>query len=208
MPDQFAEAECPVRALSAERTFWEKATILHVEYHRGGGKSPGERQTRHYYDLVKLYESPAGKNALEQIDLLEAVVKHKRLFFRSAWAHYEEAKPGSFRLVPPNMRLTHLKVDYAEMHQVMIFGDSPSFESDARNACRLGVGDQLARQEALAAAKDPAAGGPGPSGRRAGSRSDSVPRSRSPVNEMAIRRGDDGDQGGRALAWCVAGVLS
>jgi hypothetical protein len=129
MPEQFAKPECPVRVLSAERTFWEKATILHAECHRGPGKPPGERQTRHYYDLVKLYENPLGQNALKRIDLLAAVVKHKMLFFRSGWARYEEAKPGSFRLVPSADRLPQLKADYAEMQEVMIFGDSPSFEA-------------------------------------------------------------------------------
>jgi hypothetical protein len=129
MPEQFAQAECRVRALDAERTFWEKATILHAECHRGAGKVPGERQTRHYYDLVKLYESPAGKNALTRPDLLKAVVKHKTLFFRSAWAKYEEAKPGSFRLVPPSERLDHLRADYAQMQEVMIFGESPTFDA-------------------------------------------------------------------------------
>jgi hypothetical protein len=128
MPEQFAKAECLVRSLGAERTFWEKATILHAEYHRDEKSVSKEKMTRHYYDLVKLFASPAGKRSLEQLPLLEAVVSHKRLFFRSGWANYDTAKPGTFRLVPPDFRLAELKADYAEMREIMIFGDSPEFE--------------------------------------------------------------------------------
>jgi len=62
--------------------------------------------------------------ALGQPNLLEAVVKHKTLFFRSAWAKYEQAKPGSFHLVPPKERLAQLEADYNEMREVMIFGEA------------------------------------------------------------------------------------
>ena len=130
MPDQFARRECRVRALRAERTFWEKATILHAEFHRPPDNPSKERLTRHYYDLVKLYgrrgrEAGASSNS----KLLEAVVKHKRSSSRSAWASYDEARPGHFRLVPPDDRLAQLRTDYAEMQEVMIFGESPSFDS-------------------------------------------------------------------------------
>lgn len=129
MPDQFARSECRVRALSAERTFWEKATILHAEFHRAPDNPSKERLTRHYYDLVKLYGGAAGKQALAKPNLLEAVVRHKSLFFASGWARYHEARPGSFRLVPPDDRLAQLRADYAGMQEVMIFGESPSFDS-------------------------------------------------------------------------------
>jgi hypothetical protein len=129
MPGQFAEAECQVRSLGAERTFWEKATILHAEYHRDEKSVSREKMTRHYYDLVTLFASPIGKEALEQLPLLEAVISHKRLFFRSGWAHYDTARPGTFRLAPPDFRLAELRADYAEMREVMIFGESPNFDS-------------------------------------------------------------------------------
>lgn len=117
-----------VNVLSAERTFWEKATLLHAEYHRPVEKGSRERLTRHYCDLVKLWSSPIGKNALNQVELLQAVVRHKKLFFRSAWANYESAKPGSFRLLPKEVMLPRLRSDYSKMQKVMIFGESPSFD--------------------------------------------------------------------------------
>jgi hypothetical protein len=55
-------------------------------------------------------------------------VAHKSLFFRSSWANYEAAVPGSFRLVPPPERHAALKADYRDMQENMIFGESYSFE--------------------------------------------------------------------------------
>ena len=127
-PASFEEPTCRVRTLSAERTFWEKVTILHAESHRPKDKPSGERLSRHYYDVAKLYQNDIGQRALARTDLLEAVVKHKRLFFRSGWANYDTAVLGSFRLVPPEERRASLETDYRVMRETMIFGESYSFD--------------------------------------------------------------------------------
>ena len=41
-----------VNVLSPLRTFWEKATLIHVECHRGRLESSPERLSRHWYDLA------------------------------------------------------------------------------------------------------------------------------------------------------------
>ncbi len=97
-PDLFENSECPVVAILAERTFWEKATILHQEAHRPG--LIPSRHSRHYYDLYKLALSPIRDKALADVQLLHDVVEFKTKFYPSAWARYELAKPGSFRLLP------------------------------------------------------------------------------------------------------------
>mgnify|MGYP001561344773 CR=1 FL=1 len=104
IPEPFKNPSCKVKALSPERTFWEKATILHVCYHRPAGKPFLPRQSRHYYDVMKLYEKGVGKKALGDLDLLKSVAEHKTVFFRAAAAKYDEAVPGSLRLVPPGAR--------------------------------------------------------------------------------------------------------
>jgi hypothetical protein len=124
LPAAFREAQCRVHVLAGERTFWEKATSLHAEYHRPADKTTGERVSRHYYDLARLYDGPIGKRALSRLDLLEAVVKHKQLFFRSARARYEEAQPGTLRLVPHKDRSEALERDYRAM-AVMMFESPP-----------------------------------------------------------------------------------
>lgn len=125
-PDLFDAPIIEVDTLAVERTFWEKATILHAEHHRPADKATGERMSRHYYDVAMLARSGHAEHALERTDLLDVVARHKALFFRSGWARYDEAKPGSLRLIPAEARLADLAADYAKMAP-MFFGEPPSF---------------------------------------------------------------------------------
>lgn len=52
-PQLFEESECTVQVIKAERTFWEKATILHHEAHRPLGNPQPPRNSRHYYDMAQ-----------------------------------------------------------------------------------------------------------------------------------------------------------
>ena len=124
-PKVFEDPSCPVIAISAERTFWEKAAILHKEAHRVG--TIPLRHSRHYYDIHKLAASSAAKSALADLNLLEEVVKFKQRFYPSAWAQYDLAKPGTFKLIPSAAHLIELEKDYQSM-AVMLFGKIPAFD--------------------------------------------------------------------------------
>jgi hypothetical protein len=50
-PGTFEPSEFPVHALLPERTFWEKAMLLHEESYRPADKMRKSRLARHYYDL-------------------------------------------------------------------------------------------------------------------------------------------------------------
>ena len=107
-PQLFAEAACTVKVLEAERTFWEKATLLHEYYSRDDNRT-GDRLSRHFYDLHALANSPIGASALHRIDLLERVVKHKTIFFKTSRANYEEAANGNIHLIPSAGKLAALR---------------------------------------------------------------------------------------------------
>ena len=108
-----------------ERTFWEKATILHQEAHRAALIPP--RYSRHYYDLYKLASSPVREAALRQLGLLRDVVEFKQRFYASTWARYDLALPGTMKLLPVRKeQLTDLERDYQAM-RVMFFGERPQF---------------------------------------------------------------------------------
>ena len=127
-PDRITDAGVVVRTLSIARTFWEKATILHAEAHRASaGKSPRARYSRHYADLAVLADHECAAEALADIALLNRVVTHKKIFFRSGSAKYEEARPGSFRLVPTQNYLNLLEKDYKDMRE-MFFGEPLSWD--------------------------------------------------------------------------------
>ncbi len=126
-PDEFKESNFQVVALNAERTFWEKATILHFEHHRPQEKKMRPRLSRDIYDLCCMAVHESGQRALKDLDLLESVVNYKNQYFRSSFANYDKAKPGTFRLVPKSHRLPDLKSDYQQMKE-MFYEDPPNFE--------------------------------------------------------------------------------
>ena len=127
-PDLDPEQEVRVVALAARRTFWEKITILHAEYHRPPDKALPGRYSRHYYDVAMMARGPIKEAALADRELLARVVRHKRIFYPSAWARYDLAQLGTVRLLPENSRVTALRRDYREMG-VMIFGEPPAFDA-------------------------------------------------------------------------------
>ena len=96
-------------------------------HHAPADKKFRDRQSRHYYDVVRLYQNELGQAAIRDTDLLLKVASHKEVFFPAAWARYVDAKPGTLRIVPPDARLTELEQDYRKM-QEMIFGEPPAFE--------------------------------------------------------------------------------
>jgi hypothetical protein len=118
--DVFLDWQCEVVALEIERSFWEKATILHSEYHRPAGKATPERFSRHYADTASLAQHPEANTAIDQHELRNRVVAWKSRFFGSTWASYEKAKPGSFRLVPPAERQPALRRDYQAMRDMYL----------------------------------------------------------------------------------------
>jgi hypothetical protein len=125
LPNAFPDWRCEVVALEVERTFWEKATILHTEYHRTVEKPMPDRFSRHYADTAALAKHPTGSGAIDQHDLRDRVVAWKGQFFGSSWANYDQAKPGTFRLVPPAERLPALHRDYQAMRAMYLSEPAP-----------------------------------------------------------------------------------
>ncbi|WP_336620916.1 nucleotidyl transferase AbiEii/AbiGii toxin family protein [Cupriavidus consociatus] len=127
-PSFFEDSTCTVTVLSARRTFWEKATALHAEAHRPTESPTPQYLSRHYYDLALLFDSEEGKAAATDFGLLAQVVTHKATFFRSSWARYDIARPGTLRLIPNEARIKDLRVDYRAMAPMMFDENPPSFE--------------------------------------------------------------------------------
>lgn len=131
----FQKPTTSVLTVMLERTFWEKVTILHKEAFRTNGNFPA-RYSRHYYDLFCMDASPVKAAAFGNLDLLARVVTFKDRFYPAGNAHYDLAKPGTMRLLPPEDCLPVLRDDYAHMRN-MLFGEIPSFEEIMTCIARL-----------------------------------------------------------------------
>ena len=126
-PRLFHQPKTSVRTVSAERTFWEKATILHHEANRPEHLNMPIRYSRHYYDLYQMANSEVKSSAFSGPELLKNVVEFKMKFYPRKWADYPHAVPGKIKLLPPDYRLKELEADYRSM-QDMLFGRIPPFE--------------------------------------------------------------------------------
>jgi hypothetical protein len=120
-----------VTMIRAERTFWEKALILHGVYCGfRDGRSP-ERdlnlESRHYYDVAVMRERSEGLRAVADFNLLRQVRAHKMALFHRAWEKLSEAEPGTLHLVPQAEIQPMLATDYRAMSGMM-FGESPTFD--------------------------------------------------------------------------------
>lgn len=120
------EPEIWIRVLNAERTFWEKATILHQYAHLPEGKKLPPRISRHFYDFYRLLNSRIKENALKQTNLLERVASHKSIYFASNWANYSAARKSTLKLSPPSRIQAELEKDYAQM-RLMFFREIPEW---------------------------------------------------------------------------------
>lgn len=126
-PEQFGNASVSVRTTTPERTFWEKATILHHEANRPDDLPVPPRFSRHYYDVYRMAKLGILDRALEQSDLLERVADFKAKFYPRKWAQYDLARIGTLKLVPSEIHKEALKRDYAKMAS-MIYGERPDFD--------------------------------------------------------------------------------
>ncbi|MCY4396397.1 MAG: nucleotidyl transferase AbiEii/AbiGii toxin family protein [Rhodospirillaceae bacterium] len=119
-----------VATLAPERTFWEKLLILHGLHcgYRDSGRLPADKDriSRHYYDAAMIAATVTGESALTDVALLDAVRNHNLVAFRQAWKRFEEAVPGSLRLVPQPALHAAIERDYRAMRD-MILGDAPAF---------------------------------------------------------------------------------
>lgn len=108
------------KVMKMERTFWEKATAIHVFCRQS--KMRGDRFARHWYDLLKLAATERIRDSLADKSWLEQVVRHKAMFFqekdqKGTVVNYRECLNGHIRLVPEGSAREALRTDYNSMVQ-------------------------------------------------------------------------------------------
>ncbi|MBB2842028.1 UNVERIFIED_ORG: hypothetical protein GGE64_005817 [Rhizobium etli] len=120
------------RVMHAERTFWEKATAIHVFCLQE--RLRGDRFARHWHDVVRLDDAGFAEAAFKDRQLANAVAKHKSMFFAEKAADrapidYTAAVNGNLVLTPSGEGLRALGDDYARMvDDGLLLGDSEPFE--------------------------------------------------------------------------------
>ena len=118
----------------AERTFWEKATVIHVFCRQE--RRRGERLSRHWHDLARLDEAGTAARALADRALaLLSVARHKTMFLtendtRGERIDYECAVTGGLQLLPSGTAHSVLADDYAKtLADGMLLDENEPFDA-------------------------------------------------------------------------------
>lgn len=107
------------QVMRPERTFWEKATAIHVFCHRSAFRG-GDRYARHWHDITRLDAAGYATSAIADKLLAKDVADHKTVFFaeknkKGTVIDYHHAIDGALRLVPDKDDLEKLAEDYKGM---------------------------------------------------------------------------------------------
>ncbi|MGH3731780.1 MAG: nucleotidyl transferase AbiEii/AbiGii toxin family protein [Acidimicrobiales bacterium] len=122
--------------LSAERTFWEKATFMHDYCGRPPTTMSADRLSRHWYDLDQMSQSAIGTRALDDRVLLADVVKIKQAFYSRSTSEYDKCLSGRMRLVPDDDSVRLLATDYRVMRDARMIVGGPSQFGEIVNRLR------------------------------------------------------------------------
>lgn len=123
--------------MSLARTFWEKATAVHV--YCAQGRVRGERYSRHWHDLMSIANSAGFDSVLADVGVASLVAQHKAWFYPEKdgdgrGIDYGPAVAGGLCLVPKDEARDSLASDYLAMidDSVLISGDVAFDELMAR----------------------------------------------------------------------------
>ncbi|KAA6330643.1 hypothetical protein EZS27_020668 [termite gut metagenome] len=124
----FADAYFDVPTVIPQRTFLEKAFLLHEEFQKPAENIRVNRMSRHIYDLEKLMDTSFAKEALANSALYNAIVKHRRMLTSMKEVDYSTHTPDKINFVPPASIVDMWEKDYETMQSNMIYGDSIPFD--------------------------------------------------------------------------------
>lgn len=127
IPGAISDSSIKVEVLKIERSFWEKAAILHQFHFQNNPDRIAPGFSRHYYGVNQLVERGYSESALQDVLLLSEVADHKNIFYRQQWARYDLARnPRTLELLPHSDIESAIEDDYQSM-QEMIFNTAPKF---------------------------------------------------------------------------------
>jgi hypothetical protein len=115
-----------VETVLPERTFLEKAMLLHEEHCKDIKHRRHLRLSRHLYDLHRIKSSPHAASALADKNLFDTIVSHRRLFNSLRGISYDHHNYDEINFIPPPEVIDNWRQDYEQMG-IMIFGQRPSF---------------------------------------------------------------------------------
>jgi hypothetical protein len=121
-PDIDNEIKCMFKSVLPERTFLEKIFLLHEEYQKN--KPHTTRMSRHLYDLGKIMDTSFAISALENTDLYETIISHRKKFNNIQGIDYNAHYPAIIQICPPENLISSWKDDYERLRESFIYDET------------------------------------------------------------------------------------
>ena len=128
------DVEIEIITAVAEKTFLEKAFLLHELFTTDGCRN-ANRKSRHMYDLHRMFKTGIAEKAIPDDNLWETIRHHREIFTSIRNVDYTPDVRKRINLVPPNEVIDIWKDDYDTMVFNMIYDDTkPSFDDIIKSA--------------------------------------------------------------------------
>lgn len=129
--------EIQVVAAVAEKTFLEKAFLLHELFTTDGCRN-ANRKSRHLYDLCKMLDAGIADRAIPNDELWETIRHHREVFTSIRDVDYTPDVRKRIVLTPPESVIEEWKNDYDTMVANMIYEDKvPTFSEILAGAAKI-----------------------------------------------------------------------
>lgn len=131
------DKEIQVVTAVAEKTFLEKAFLLHELFTTEGCRN-ANRKSRHLYDLYKMLEAGIADMAIPNNELWETIRHHREVFTSIRDVDYTPDVPKRIALTPPESVIEDWRNDYDTMVSNMIYEDKvPTFSDILAGATKI-----------------------------------------------------------------------
>ncbi|MBR5984549.1 MAG: nucleotidyl transferase AbiEii/AbiGii toxin family protein [Bacteroidales bacterium] len=128
-PDINTNFTNPVIATAApQKTFLEKACLLHEMFSVNIKATNADRRSRHLYDLERMMDKDFAVKAINDSDLWNSVQHHRSIFSSVKDVDYSSDFRKKIVLCPPEDVYAFWKADYRKMCETMIYGNKLSFD--------------------------------------------------------------------------------
>ena len=120
-------SDVKVKTAIAEKTFLEKAFLLH-ELFSVNNSVEARRRSRHIYDLYMMMQQGIAGKAIPNDELWQTIHHHRSTLTSMQGVDYTPDIRKRIQLVPPMECRDGWKKDYEIMTGTMIYGDRPAFD--------------------------------------------------------------------------------
>ncbi len=117
-----------ITTANAEKTFLEKAFLIHEMFSVEGHGRKADRKSRHLYDLSEMMKHGIDDKAIKNDDLWESIRRHREIYTSVSGMDYTPDIRKRIILIPREDIISAWEKDYTDMKDDMIFGDKPTFD--------------------------------------------------------------------------------